>query len=270
MAVKCGKAHGYHASAADVRRCYNGEQVDLVMIDKTPEGKMATGEQIRYAADLLRNAISMTNHQGLKTVRPIESYGIREISDLIALLKRNDRITPAMMHNFGLMYAAREPQLRQPVQQRQPQAEAMAREGYVKIPGLDNVWVEDTGRSVFDDLSMEPPSPRQAPRFDSQKLEDGFYVLNGVVYKVVVAVHGSGRKYARRLDEHGAWVRTSGLTQLRPEHKMTLQEALETAKRHGLNVQSELYGRCFVCGRTLTDDESIEAGIGPVCAGKFA
>lgn len=28
-------------------------------------------------------------------------------------------------------------------------------------------------------------------------------------------------------------------------------------------------GVCGVCGRTLTDDQSIAAGIGPICAGKF-
>jgi len=29
-------------------------------------------------------------------------------------------------------------------------------------------------------------------------------------------------------------------------------------------------GRCAVCGRDLTDPTSIEAGIGPVCAGRLA
>lgn len=31
----------------------------------------------------------------------------------------------------------------------------------------------------------------------------------------------------------------------------------------------KMFGACFVCGRTLTDPKSVEAGIGPVCAGKF-
>jgi len=31
----------------------------------------------------------------------------------------------------------------------------------------------------------------------------------------------------------------------------------------------KLAGRCCSCGRELTDDDSIEAGIGPVCARKF-
>jgi hypothetical protein len=28
-------------------------------------------------------------------------------------------------------------------------------------------------------------------------------------------------------------------------------------------------GRCGICGRALTDDESLAAGIGPVCAGRL-
>lgn len=30
-----------------------------------------------------------------------------------------------------------------------------------------------------------------------------------------------------------------------------------------------LYGICCVCGRTLTDESSIAAGIGPICSQKF-
>jgi len=40
--------------------------------------------------------------------------------------------------------------------------------------------------------------------------------------------------------------------------------SLEEAKKFGA-----LYGTCCVCGRTLTDEKSIAAGIGPVCAEKF-
>lgn len=39
---------------------------------------------------------------------------------------------------------------------------------------------------------------------------------------------------------------------------------LAAAMRYG-----KLSGRCCSCGRELTDPESIDAGIGPICAGKF-
>jgi hypothetical protein len=40
--------------------------------------------------------------------------------------------------------------------------------------------------------------------------------------------------------------------------------SLEDGKKYG-----KLYGVCCVCGRVLTDENSIQAGIGPVCANKF-
>lgn len=41
-------------------------------------------------------------------------------------------------------------------------------------------------------------------------------------------------------------------------------DPLETAKKYG-----RLSGRCCSCGRDLTNEASIEAGIGPICARKF-
>lgn len=46
---------------------------------------------------------------------------------------------------------------------------------------------------------------------------------------------------------------------IQAEWRMTLEQA----KEFGV-----LYGTCMVCGRTLTDERSIAAGIGPICAGK--
>lgn len=42
-------------------------------------------------------------------------------------------------------------------------------------------------------------------------------------------------------------------------------DPLATAQKYG-----KLSGSCCSCGRDLTDPESIAAGIGPICAGKFA
>lgn len=107
----------------------------------------------------------------------------------------------------------------------------------------------------------------KAAKFNAESLEDGFYFHNEIVYKVIVAVHGSGKKYAKKLDISGSWQYAAGAIKLlRPEHKMTLEQALKFAKRHSENVDSRLYGRCFCCGRTLTNEASIQLGIGPDCA----
>jgi hypothetical protein len=106
--------------------------------------------------------------------------------------------------------------------------------------------------------------------FDSQNLEDGFYEVQGRVYKVIVAVHGSGRKYAKLWNfDTGEWdYNRGGIREIRPEHRMTAERRIEVAKSYGLNPDSPLYGRCWMCHRPLTDETSISLGIGPICKDK--
>lgn len=88
---------------------------------------------------------------------------------------------------------------------------------------------------------------------------EGMYRVNGVIYKVQRAVHGSGHLYAKRLEGERFEYAPGALNSLSPEDKMTLEEC----KEYGA-----LYGVCCVCGRTLTNEQSIADGIGPICAGK--
>lgn len=93
---------------------------------------------------------------------------------------------------------------------------------------------------------------------------DGMYLLNGTIYKIQRAVHGSGHLYAKELVIHeGAnaiFEYAPGvIKKLHAEDKMTLEQAKEFG---------HLYGVCCKCGATLTDENSIAAGIGPICAGK--
>lgn len=102
--------------------------------------------------------------------------------------------------------------------------------------------------------------------------EAGMYRQDGVIYKVQKAVHGSGHLYAKRLVLAGE-IGTTGLgstsahfeyaagmiRKLYAEDRMTLEDAKEFG---------HLYGVCCKCGATLTDENSIAAGIGPICAGK--
>lgn len=104
------------------------------------------------------------------------------------------------------------------------------------------------------------------------EISEGFYKHNARIFKVQKAVHGSGRLYAKVLEVEetgevdgkteykGTWEYAKGAVfQLRPEEKLTQEQAAEFGK---------LYGVCCLCGRTLTNEESIAAGIGPICAGK--
>lgn len=101
-----------------------------------------------------------------------------------------------------------------------------------------------------------------------REIEDGFYEFTYdrgkvAIAKVQTAVHGSGHQYAKQLDpETGKFEYVGGL--MAEVRSSGVLLSLERAKELG-----HLYGRCIRCGRTLTDEGSIEAGIGPVCAGKF-
>lgn len=101
-------------------------------------------------------------------------------------------------------------------------------------------------------------------RTSGKAAEEGMYKKDGEIYKIQIAVHGSGRPYAKKLVEvDGEWefVKAPGMQfRLTAKDKMTLEEAKEFGK---------LYGTCCVCGRTLTKEESIAEGIGPVCSGKM-
>lgn len=132
-----------------------------------------------------------------------------------------------------------------------------------KAGGVERLTFAQAGKAI-DTLKLQPWKPRPVQSEPAATVEDGFYVMDDEVYKVQIAVHGSGRPYAKKLVD-GDFVMARGMVRkLRPEHRMTREQAFEVAKVHG-----DLYGRCFVCGRMLTDEESIDRGMGPVCVDKF-
>lgn len=116
-----------------------------------------------------------------------------------------------------------------------------------------------------------PTAPAPAAATHLGITEDGMYrTADGTIYKVQHAVHGSGRLYAKRLQvtDHGDGEPATvtfdyapgAVHTLTPDDRMTLDQA---------RAFGALYGTCIRCGRTLTDDDSIAAGIGPICAGKI-
>lgn len=98
-------------------------------------------------------------------------------------------------------------------------------------------------------------------------IEDGMYVLDGEIFKVQHAVHGSGRQYAKQFiapansGDRAEFAYAPGIVrQLRPEHRMTMDQARE---------YGALYGTCVRCGRVLTREDSIERMMGSTCASKI-
>lgn len=91
------------------------------------------------------------------------------------------------------------------------------------------------------------------------QLDEGMYKADGEIFKVYFTQ--AGHIATKQLTEDGfEYTGRKPLAVIKPEHRMTLDEA----KAYG-----KVTGTCCNCGRLLTNEESIEAGIGPICAGKF-
>jgi hypothetical protein len=121
--------------------------------------------------------------------------------------------------------------------------------------------------------------------------EAGMYKHNDTIYKVQMAVHGSGKLYAKKLIVedaghdvqegccgeviNGKCVRCGfafgkqykarfdyapgAMKMLSADERLSMEDAMAFGR---------LYGSCCVCGRTLTNELSIHLGIGPVCGGR--
>lgn len=120
---------------------------------------------------------------------------------------------------------------------------------------------------AIDALFSYPRKSQPSSSTSSDTLEAGIYLHDGEVFKVQKAVHGSGNMYAKKLvvevpGEKGRFEYAAGMIRkLQASEKMTLEQAKEFGA---------IYGVCCNCGATLTNEDSIEAGIGPVCAKRFA
>lgn len=108
------------------------------------------------------------------------------------------------------------------------------------------------------------PQSTPAPPARRGPAPEGWYRRDGDIFKVQKAVHGSGQLYAKRLtvvDGKGVWEYAKGMVwQLSVDDALTVEEAEAFGK---------LYGVCGVCGKVLTDEQSIARGIGPVCLARL-
>lgn len=135
-----------------------------------------------------------------------------------------------------------------------------------------NIW--DCDRTAIDTLKSGNERIRiqleaKTPKTPKDELTDGMYrTPDGNIYKLQwnrEKTNLYGKILETSKDEDGtvyaSFEYAPGITRrLTLDNKMTLEEA----KEYGA-----LYGTCCVCARTLTNEASIEAGIGPICASKF-
>ena len=116
------------------------------------------------------------------------------------------------------------------------------------------------GSVAIDQLKALPRAEAKVEAKAKVELEDAIYKIDGEIRKVY---HTQSEQQVAKVWVDGEWeyVGKRGLRGLTAEHRMTLAEAKEFGA---------IYGICCNCSRRLTDETSIEEGIGPVCAKRFA
>jgi hypothetical protein len=116
----------------------------------------------------------------------------------------------------------------------------------------------DNNRKLRTELAdLRASQPEAAP---AGFVETGMYNLNGRIFKVLPS-RNSDRHYAQELVGEQATgyqfkYARGAMYRLRPEHRMTPEQAAEFGK---------LTGSCCCCGRLLTNPKSVALGIGPDC-----
>lgn len=241
--IKCGNCGQVHGSVAEVRNCYAIASAPKVMSLHTIRGDVGV-PVLDEVPDLEpRPDMDCENLITDKQIGFIKLLGKkRDISNLDALVLNVDKV------------------------------EYDAHRLYTHIALEGGVTTKQVARALIDMLLGLPWKPKT----DEKQLEAGMYKVDGSIYKVQKAVHGSGNMYAKKLvyfDPNGHEAKVAGdgggwffeyakgaMRFIKPEHKMTLEQAKEFGT---------LYGTCCACGRTLTNEASIEAGIGSKCAAKM-
>lgn len=117
-------------------------------------------------------------------------------------------------------------------------------------------------------LSSPKPAAPVAPAAPlSYVPPKGHYLVLGKCYKLAQSkLHGGMLVYGADPHTKGAYF--GSLTSAKNVH---IAEALATpeAAYAATVAYGQKYGKCGVCGKTLTDPESIAKKIGPVCAKKY-
>uniref|UniRef100_A0AAU7J802 Helix-turn-helix DNA binding domain protein n=2 Tax=unclassified bacterial viruses TaxID=12333 RepID=A0AAU7J802_9VIRU len=109
---------------------------------------------------------------------------------------------------------------------------------------------------AIDTLMSKPRKP--IAHEDGAAVSEGYYFVNGLIYKVQ-ASKSTGNLYAKVFSEHGYEYAPGAMRLIPTATRLTLDQAAEAGVRTG---------RCVICAKELTDPDSVERGIGPVCAAR--
>lgn len=130
---------------------------------------------------------------------------------------------------------------------------------------LHAIVTKRTASRIIDSLFACPRKPQAA----TEKAAPGYYTQGAEVF-VVVENKAKTSTYAKRLEFTEAangsmrptWVYAPGLGKS--------LAGVEPLTAEAAGALGHLHGYCIICCRELTDPKSVQAGIGPVCAGRLA
>ena len=121
------------------------------------------------------------------------------------------------------------------------------------------------GERAAERIEASAAKPRYRPAMPDQKVEDGRYAVeeDGVL-KFFRLKNGRKAGYVfLDIQASDEWHAIRNVTRIRSIVALIARDAHGAMIRYGHEL-----GVCGRCGRTLTDEASRAAGIGPVCAGK--
>lgn len=125
---------------------------------------------------------------------------------------------------------------------------------------------EEAARELYAKVAARAAKRQVAPTIENPATEPGFYVQDGVIYRLRLSQ--AGNLYALRLltdeglSKADRWEYTKGVAQrLSADDALTADKAAEIGRHLGI---------CCICGDSLEDKQGYgEAlGIGPVCVRK--
>jgi len=235
--IKCGNCKGTHDTVAAVKACY-GQPVTTAQA--APVAPAATPKQVAFIERLVAE-----RYGDPAAIAPGQTYTL-----LDRLFPVRTKANASALIERLLAMPKPEPEAVKPVSSKCPTPHPKGGCGCPKSESRCRGWV-----------AYEKAQQKAQP-------VEGMHKVGDDIFKVQKAVHGSGHLYAKRLVP-GEGYGSKARFEYAPGVLKTLSAAtlmsLDEAKAWGA-----LYGTCCVCGRTLTNEDSIDAGIGPVCAGKFA
>lgn len=215
----------------------------------------ASDKQVKFASKLLAERVVPESHlhHGAIMAHKAGTANLRQTRDLITFL-----LTLPVRAGVVASDGATDKQVA-----------LIAREAPRRVNGqklVDTVASVPMTRKLASDvinaLLALPFVPREVAA--AVVLESGIYrKANGDVFKVYwnqAKTHMLAKKL-HVTDGAASWEYAGAAQRFaQPDERMSLEDA----KAFGV-----IYGVCCNCGRTLTDEGSIEAGIGPVCAKAF-